>query len=131
MAYDLTGKFLHGPASLDKKAQEKDNVHVSGEEGHCPQDEDSQGESHPQISLPFLAGKSGHRDAELYMRSDEIVNKPGEEGQSGVGELRQGQRDVPEGTNEVAGLFLSGPEVRKTRVMPASGSDPSSKMPGA
>lgn len=125
MGYDVKN-FQGSPDSLDRSGRNKEIMHMPGDEGTCPQDEDKQGESHPSGVPAFLNGPGG---LDPSVGASDAMHRPGEEGSAGPsGEYRQGNRDVPQ--HAVPGEFLQGPDVRKTRVAPSRGDD-APKMPGA
>ncbi len=99
------------------KMPSRDIFHRPGAEGSC-EGVDKQAEAHSS-SLPSP--------------SHEHVHKPGAEGSSGLAQndqgYRQGNRDGAQAAPGYVGP--GGPEVMKTRVAPANGSDPTPAMPGA
>ena len=130
MGYNLKD-YQNSPDGLDREGRNKVIVNRPGDEGSCPQDEDSQGESHPSDVPEFQTGKSNSDDSQLQARIRQTMNKPGDEGSYPLGhnaDNRQGNRDVPPAP--VPGEFLKGEDVRKTRVMPKNGDD-TPAMPGA
>lgn len=127
MGYSVKGFQTGASGHKDSElaARNREVHHMPGDEGTCPQNEDSQGESHNSAVPQYLRGPGGLDPA---VGTKDAIHRPGEEGSGDVGELRQGNASVPDGVS--MGQFLQGEDVRKTRVMPASG-NATPGMPGA